>query len=43
MCLQKKRMEGVSPEDYALLGQEGFLEFFSADFDGEAHVVTLTP
>lgn len=28
---------------YALLGQAGFLQFFSADFDGEAHIVTLTP
>jgi hypothetical protein len=28
---------------YALLGQAGFLQFFSAEFDGEAHVVTLTP
>jgi hypothetical protein len=27
---------------YALLGQAGFLQFFSADFDGEAHFVTLT-
>ena len=28
---------------YALLGHAGFLEFFSDDFDGEAHSVTLTP
>jgi len=28
---------------YALLGQAGFLQFFSADFDGDAHIVTLTP
>jgi hypothetical protein len=28
---------------YALLGQAGFLQYFSADFDGEAHGVTLTP
>jgi hypothetical protein len=28
---------------YALLGQAGFLQFFSADFDGESHTVTLTP
>jgi hypothetical protein len=28
---------------YALLGQAGFFQFFSADFDGEAHFVTLTP
>jgi hypothetical protein len=28
---------------YALLGQAGFLQFFSADFDGEARNVTLTP
>ena len=28
---------------YALLGQAGFLQFFSADFDGEAQFVTLTP
>jgi hypothetical protein len=28
---------------YALLGQAGFLQFFSAEFDGEAHIVTLTP
>jgi hypothetical protein len=28
---------------YALLGQAGFLQFFSADFDGEARTVTLTP
>jgi hypothetical protein len=28
---------------YALLGQAGFLQFFSADFDGEAQTVTLTP
>jgi hypothetical protein len=28
---------------YALLGQAGFLHFFSADFDGESHIVTLTP
>jgi hypothetical protein len=28
---------------YALLGQAGFLQFFSADFDGENHVVALTP
>jgi hypothetical protein len=28
---------------YALLGQAGFLQYFSADFDGEGHVVTLTP
>ena len=28
---------------YALLGQASFLQFFSADFDGEAHIVTLTP
>jgi hypothetical protein len=28
---------------YALLGQAGFLQFFGADFDGEAHCVSLTP
>lgn len=28
---------------YSLLGQAGFLQYFSADFDGESHVVTLTP
>ena len=28
---------------YSLLAQAGFLQFFSADFDGEGHVVTLTP
>jgi len=28
---------------YALLGQAGFLQFFSADFDGDAGFVTLTP
>jgi hypothetical protein len=28
---------------YALLGQAGFLHYFSADFDGDAHFVTLTP
>ena len=28
---------------YALLGQAGFLQFFSADFDGEGLIVTLTP
>lgn len=28
---------------YALLGQAGFLQYFSADFDGETHIVTLTP
>jgi hypothetical protein len=28
---------------YALLGQAGFLQFFSADFDGEIHTVILTP
>jgi hypothetical protein len=28
---------------YSLLGQTGFLQFFSADFDGEDHIVTLTP
>lgn len=28
---------------YALLGQAGFLQFFSSDFDGDAHFVTLTP
>ena len=28
---------------YALLGQAGFLQFFSADFDGESYFVTLTP
>src|SRR5271157_5092344 len=28
---------------YSLLSQAGFLQFFSADFDGEAHFVTLTP
>jgi hypothetical protein len=31
------------PLHYNLLGQAGFLQFFSADFDGEAHVVTLLP
>jgi hypothetical protein len=28
---------------YALLGQAGFLQFFRATFDGESHVLTLTP
>jgi hypothetical protein len=28
---------------YALLGQAGFLQYFSADFDGETRAVTLTP
>jgi hypothetical protein len=28
---------------YCLWGQAGFLQFFQADFDGEGHVVTLTP
>ncbi len=28
---------------YGLLGQAGFLQFFSADFDGESNAVTLTP
>jgi hypothetical protein len=28
---------------YALLGQAGFLQFFSAGFDGKAHFFTLTP
>jgi hypothetical protein len=28
---------------YSLLGQAGFLQFFNAEFDGEGHVVTLTP
>ena len=28
---------------YSLLGQAGFLQFFSAEFDGEGHVVPLTP
>jgi hypothetical protein len=28
---------------YALLGQAGFLQYFSADFDGDDHIVTLVP
>jgi len=28
---------------YNLLGHAGFLQYFGADFDGETHVVTLTP
>jgi len=28
---------------YSLLGQAGFLQFFSTDFDGENHTVMLTP
>jgi len=28
---------------YALLGQAGFLQYFSAEFDGGNHIVTLTP
>jgi hypothetical protein len=28
---------------YALLGQAGFLQFFNAEFDGEARIATLTP
>ena len=30
------------PLHYNLLGQSGFLQYFSADFDGDARVVTLT-
>jgi hypothetical protein len=30
------------PLHYNLLGQAGFLQFFNAEFDGEAHHVTLT-
>lgn len=31
------------PLHYALLGQAGFLQYFGADFDGEAKEVMLTP
>ncbi len=31
------------PLHYNLLGQAGFLQYFRADFDGEANLVTLTP
>jgi hypothetical protein len=31
------------PLHYNLLGHAGFLMYFSADFDGEANAVTLTP
>jgi hypothetical protein len=31
------------PLHYNLLGQAGFLQYFGADFDGDGHVVTLTP
>jgi hypothetical protein len=33
----------TAPLHYNLLGHAGFLQFFSADFDGEARQVTLTP
>jgi hypothetical protein len=33
----------ASPLHYNLLGHAGFLQFFSADFDGDSRVVTLTP
>ncbi|MBI1914063.1 MAG: hypothetical protein HYS12_04910 [Planctomycetes bacterium] len=33
----------AGPLHYNLLGHAGFLQFFSADFDGDSQVVTLTP
>ena len=33
----------VPPPDLVLLGQAGFLQYFTAEFDGEAKEVVLNP